>query len=86
MLDGFISLPRFLRFGHRLVTVSSNLSFSYRPRQRLGHLEALLSLSVTQLTLPSCNAQNLSIGLAVLLPTVRPDWEGLYRVGLHLFI
>jgi len=76
MPDGFLSLTKFLSFGHRWVTVSSNLGFSCLPRHRLSHLDALLSQSVTQLTLPACNAENLSVDLAVLPPVVRPGQEG----------
>lgn len=47
MSDGFLLLPKTLRFGHRWVTVSSNLIFPHRPRHRFAHLEALLSRSAT---------------------------------------
>ncbi len=54
---GFLALPRILLVGHRWVTVSSNLIFPYRPRHRFDHLVALLSQSVSQLTLLACNTK-----------------------------
>lgn len=75
MPDGLLTPPRNLRFGHRWVTVSLNLISPDWPRHRFGHLEALLSRSATQLTLPKLNAANLSTGRAMLLPIAWPDRE-----------
>lgn len=75
MPKGFLSLTKFLSFGHRWVTVSSNLGFSCLPRHRLSHLEALLSQGGHSANSPGMQCGK-SLGRPGSIAPSCPAWPG----------